>query len=373
MDGSQLLQSPEPVELPDLAAPTKAKRVRWSRRQILAGTCALIALAGAGEYGHYYWKTGRFLVSTDDATIQADSVIISPKVPGYVSAVLVQDNQSVRAGQVLARIDDADYRTALAAAQASLAADQATVQGLQNQIGEQQATVVQARATVAADQASQTFAQQQYSRYATLAQNGAGTVLNAQQWQAGILEEKAKLARDVAGVTVATKQINVLGSALANARALVAEQTAAVRQAGLNLGYTTIISPNDGVVGDRTLRVGQYVQAGTQLLAIVPLSAIYVTANYEETQLTDAKPGQKVSIEVDTFPGETVHGVVNSIAPASGEEFALLPPDNATGNYTKIVQRIPVKIAIDPHDPLLGRLRPGMSVEPTIDTRASEG
>jgi membrane fusion protein (multidrug efflux system) len=189
MDGSQLLQSPELVELPDLAVPTKAKRIRWSWRQILAGACALIALAGVGVYGHYYWTTGRFLVSTDDATVQADSVIISPKVPGYLSAVLVQDNQPVLAGQVLARIDDADYRSALAAVQAGLAADQATVQGLQNQIGEQQATVVQARATVAADQAAQTFAQQQYSRYATLAQNGAGTVLNAQQWQAGILEE----------------------------------------------------------------------------------------------------------------------------------------------------------------------------------------
>jgi membrane fusion protein, multidrug efflux system len=146
-----------------------------------------------------------------------------------------------------------------------------------------------------------------------------------------------------------------------------------MHQAELNVSYTTITSPIDGTVGARSLRAGQYVQAGTQLMAVVPLSAVYVIANYKETQLTDVYAGQTVTITVDTFPDATVRGLVDSIGPASGQEFALLPPDNATGNFTKIVQRVPVKIAIDPADPLIGRLRPGMSVEPTIDTRASRG
>jgi membrane fusion protein (multidrug efflux system) len=162
----------------------------------------------------------------------------------------------------------------------------------------------------------------------------------------------------------------VLNAQLIKARAQAALAQAALSQAQLNLGYTVITSPIRGVVGERSLRVGQYVQAATDLMAVVPLQAVYITANYKETQLTDVRPGQPVAISVDTFPGQVVHGVVNSIAPASGEEFALLPPDNATGNFTKIVQRVPVKITIDPHDPLLGELRPGMSVEPAINTKA---
>jgi membrane fusion protein, multidrug efflux system len=365
MDGSQLLA---PADAP-LESAVAAGRSRWSVKKILLALGLLILLAAACLYGRYYWTTGRFLVSTDDATVQADSIIISPEVSGYIAEVLAQDNQPVKAGQLLARIDDRTYQAALASARASLAADQASVQSLQGQIAQQQDSVAQARATVASDQAALTFSQQQSARFATLARSGAGSVLNAQQWQADILEKTAGLARDTAAVGVASKQIDVLDSALAKAKALVQQQQAAVRQANLNVGYTNIVAPKDGVVGDRTLRVGQYVQAGTQLMAIVPLSAVYVTANFEETQLTDVEPGQKATIAVDEFPGEPVHGTVNSLAPASGEEFALLPPDNATGNFTKIVQRIPVKIAIDADDPLRGRLRPGMSVEPTIDTR----
>jgi membrane fusion protein (multidrug efflux system) len=241
---------------------------------------------------------------------------------------------------------------------------------MEQQIDQQQLTVVAARAAVTTDQAALVFSRQQLTRYAGLARIGAGTVQDSQQWQADITEKEAALARDTAQVGVAQKQIDVFGAALEQAKAMLAQQQAALHQAELNLSYTTITAPVDGTVGNRSLRVGQYVQAGTELMEIVPLSAVYVTANYKETQLTDVQPGQPVTIAVDTFPGVPVHGVVNSIAPASGEEFALLPPDNATGNYTKIVQRIPVKITIDPHDKLFGRLRPGMSVEPTIDTKS---
>jgi membrane fusion protein, multidrug efflux system len=301
--------------------------------------------------------------------VQAHSVIISPQVSGYIVDVPVDDNATVHAGEVLAVIDPRDYQTAVAAATANVAAAKASIGNLQQQIKEQTLQVTAARATVVADQAGLTFAQQQNARYAELARTGAGTVQLSQQWQADTREKQANLARDMVGIGVAQRQIGVLQTALTRAQATLAQQQAALHQADLNLGYTTITAPVDGTIADRTLRIGQYVQAGTQLMAVVPLQAAYVTANYEETQLTNVRPGQPVTIDVDTFPDATVHGVVNSLAPASGEEFALLPPDNATGNFVKIVQRIPVKITVDPHDPLLGRLRPGMSVEPAIDTR----
>jgi membrane fusion protein (multidrug efflux system) len=339
-------------------------------RQIVTVLAALIVLTGLSYYGHYYWTTGRFMVSTDDATVDADSVIISPKISGYLDEVAVTDNQTVHAGQILTRIDDRDYRTAVAGAQANVDSAQAAIQHLEQQIDQQRLQVVAANAAVATDQAALTFSREQNARYAGLARIGAGTVQDSQQWQADISEKEAALARDTAQVGVALKQIDVFGAALDQAKAVLAQQQAALHQAELNLSYTTITAPVDGTVGNRTLRVGQYVQAGTELMELVPLSAVYVTANYKETQLTDVHSGQPVAISVDTFPNTAVRGVVNSIAPASGEEFSLLPPDNGTGNYTKIVQRIPVKITIDPHDKLLGRLRPGMSVEPTIDTRA---
>jgi membrane fusion protein, multidrug efflux system len=365
MDGSQFVGPVRPGE-----GITAGKRRRpWPLRQILIGLAAFLALIGITAYGRYYWDVGRFLVSTDDAYVQAHSVIISPQVSGYIVAVPVNDNQPVHAGQVLARIDPRDYETALAAARANVQAAQASIDNLEQQIGAQRLAVEQARATVTADQAALTFSQQQYGRYSQLARVGAGALQESQQWSTQIRENQAALARDTVAVSVAQKQIEVLAAALAQAKATLAQKQAALHQAELNLGYATITAPVDGTVGVRTVRVGPYVQAGTQLMAVVPLHAVYVTGNYKETQLTDVHAGHPVTIDVDTFPGVTVHGIVNSIAPASGEEFALLPPDNATGNFTKIVQRIPVKITIDPHDPLLGRLRPGMSVEPTIDTK----
>jgi membrane fusion protein (multidrug efflux system) len=202
-----------------------------------------------------------------------------------------------------------------------------------------------------------------------LAKDGWGTVQRSQQAQADIREKDATLQHDVAVVSAAQRQIGVFKAQVSQAAATLAQQQAMEHQAELNLSYTIITAPVDGTVGVRTLRVGQYVQAGTQLMAVVPLQAVYVVANYKETQLTDVRPGQAVTIDVDTFPGAKVTGHVDSVAPASGQEFALLPPDNATGNFTKIVQRIPVKIVVDADDPLANLLRPGMSVEPTIDTK----
>jgi membrane fusion protein, multidrug efflux system len=341
-----------------------------SLKRWLAAAAALVFVTAAGLYGYYYWTTGRFLVSTDDAYIAAHSVLISPKVSGYLSEAPVDDNQQVHAGEVVARIDPRDYQTALDQARANVAAARASIDTLNQEIGQQASAIEEANQLVAADQAALVFSQQQFQRFTVLAKTGAGSVQSEQQAQADIREKQAALQHDTAGIGVADKQIGVFAAQLAQAKATLGQQEAMEHQAELNLGYTTITSPVDGTVGARTLRVGQYVQAGTQLMAVVPLQAVYITANYKETDLTDVRPGQPVTIDVDTFPGVTVHGHVDSLGPASGEEFALLPPDNATGNFTKIVQRIPVKIDVNAGDPLAGELRPGMSVEPTIDTRS---
>jgi len=339
----------------------------------LLGAAGAAILAGGLLYGQYYWTTGQYLVSTDDAYVQAHNVLVSPRVSGYISQVAVNDNQRVRAGQVLARIDDRDYLTAVALARADVEAQQAAIGVLQQQIGAQRLAVEAARDSIVADQADLTFADQNYDRYQNLSRSGAGTMQEAQQATSLLHAKRAQLDHDTADLGLAQKQVDVLKAQQIQAQAVLAQKQAALHQAELNESYTTITAPVAGTVGVRTVRVGQYVQAGTQLMAVVPLRHVYVTANFKETELTNVQPGQPVTIDVDTFPDAVVHGTVNSIAPASGEEFALLPPDNATGNFTKIVQRIPVKIAINPDDPLIGRLRPGMSVEPTIDTKPAHG
>jgi membrane fusion protein, multidrug efflux system len=283
--------------------------------------------------------------------------------------VRVDDNEQVRAGQALARIDDRDFRAALDQANADLEAAKAAVATKQAGLTAQQSVIEAAQATIAVDQASLVFAEQDDKRYSQLASTGNGSVQNAQQAASRFAAGRASVARDRASLENATRQLDVLKAELAQARATVARDEALRNQAELNLSYTSIVSPVDGVIGNRTLRVGQYVQAGTQLMAVVPLAAAYVVANYKETQLTDVRPGQSVAISVDMFPGVTFNGRVDSIAPASGQEFALLPPDNATGNFTKVVQRIPVKIVLDPGSKLVAELRPGMSVYPTIETK----
>ena len=366
MEGSQLLGYARPI---DLGATKTTTRSRWSLKQLLIAGGALLFVAAAAGYGNYYWTIGRFLVSTDDAYVQAHSVLISPKVSGYISEVPVDDNQAVKAGQVIARIDPRDYDTALDQARANVAAAQASIETLNQQIAQQRLVVEQDRQQVASDQAALVYSQQDYQRYTILAKDGYGSVQRAQQAQADIREKDAMQQHDIAVVAAAEKQIGVFEAQLAQANATLAQQQAMEHQAELNLSYTAITAPVDGTVGVRTLRVGEYVQAGTQLMAVVPLQAVYIVANYKETQLTNVRPGQSATIDVDTFPGAKIHGHVDSLAPASGQEFALLPPDNATGNFTKIVQRIPLKIVVDEDDPLVGKLRPGMSVESTIDTK----
>jgi membrane fusion protein, multidrug efflux system len=359
---------PKPDQAEAAAAPVHQPRSRKEtfRRFLMAGA-AVAVLAAAGWYSWDYWTVGRYLVSTDDAYVQADNTTIAPKVSGYLTEVAVGDNERVKAGQVLARIDDRDFKVALDQAKADVAAAEAAVTSKQAQLDVQQAVIAAAKATIEVDTAAKTFASQENKRYTDLAATGFGSVQNAQQAQSRNAGAEAAILRDTANLASAQKQVALLKAEIAQAVAASARASALQRQAELNLGYTTIVAPIDGVVGNRTLRVGQFVQAGTQLMSLVPATGAYVVANFKETQLTDVREGQAVDVAVDMFPGKTVHGHVDSLAPASGQEFALLPPDNATGNFTKVVQRIPVKIALDGGAPIA--LRPGMSVIPTIETQ----
>ncbi|MBB3541773.1 MULTISPECIES: HlyD family secretion protein [unclassified Rhizobium] len=363
---------PLPVAAPVAASEGKQARKRRPGRSLLLGAAALAIVAAGAYYGHDYWTVGRFHVSTDDAYVKADTSAIAPKVSGYLAEVLVRDNEPVRVGQPLARIDDRDFRTALDQAKADVAAATATLSAKRAALEIQQSTIAAARATVEVDKANETFAEQNNKRYSSLATSGYAPVQTAQQAASQIAATQATIVRDTAALDAAVKQVDLLNAELAQAKATLARSQAIEHRAELNLSYATIVAPVDGTVGNRTLRVGQYVQAGTQLMSVVPVSAAYIIANYKETQLTDVHAGQPVEIEVDTFPGRTYRGHVDSIAPASGQEFALLPPDNATGNFTKVVQRIPVKIVLDGKDTANGDLRPGMSVQPSIDTKAAD-
>ncbi|BAR55509.1 multidrug resistance efflux pump [Bradyrhizobium diazoefficiens] len=331
---------------------------------LLAGTAAVV------YYGHDYWTNGRYLETTDDAYVKADSTIVAPKVSGYIAKVLVGDNEKVKAGQVLARIDDRDFRAALDQARADVAAAEASVRNLDAQLELQQPIIEQSTADVTAADAELKFAQEERARYDDLMKSGSGTIQRAQQTDAALRASNAQLQHAKSGLQAAQRRVDVLTTQRAQATAQLERARAVAQQAALNLSYTEITAPVDGTVGARSLRVGQYVQAGTQLMAVVPLDAVYVVANFKETQLTHVRAGQPVELRVDSFRSQTLRGHVDSLSPASGLEFALLPPDNATGNFTKIVQRVPVKIVLDDHS-LTGLLRPGMSAVPTVDTKAA--
>src|SRR5437588_1411308 len=338
----------------------------------LVGLALALSLAGAAiaDFGYGYFTTGRYLETTDDAYVKADSTIISPKVSGYISQVLVGDNEKVEAGQLLARIDDRDFKPALNQARADVAASEAAVRNLDAQIELQQPIIEQGTADVAAAEANLQFAQEEQVRYDGLMKTGSGTIQRAQQTDAALREKVAQLQHGKSGLLAAQRKIDVLTTERAKAVAQVDHARAVEAQAALNLSYTQIAAPVEGTIGARSLRVGQFVQAGTQLMAVVPLDAVYVVANFKETQLTHVRSGQPVEIVIDSFHSTRLKGHVDSLSPASGLEFALLPPDNATGNFTKIVQRVPVKIVLDDHN-LKGLLRPGMSAEPTVNTKAT--
>ncbi len=322
----------------------------------------LVLLTAAS--GYLDWNYANHFETTDDAFVAARQFAIAPKVAGYITAVPVTDNEHVVAGQVIARVDDRDYRNAFARTRAQVAAAHASVQNIDAQIAVQQAQVAQNDARVQQAQANLTFAQQQQARYQTLAHDGWGTIQTAQQWSSQQRQDQAGLKSAQDQLVATARQLDALAAQRNAAEAKLNDAIAQRDQAALNLSYTVVTAAQPGRIVQLTAGVGEYAQAGTNLTMFVP-DDLWVVANFKETQLDQMRPGQKATVEVDAYPDRTIQGHVASVQPGSGTAFSLLPAENATGNYVKIVQRVPVKIVMDnpPADVALG---PGMSVEPTV-------
>ncbi|OUL90760.1 HlyD family secretion protein [Paraburkholderia hospita] len=301
--------------------------------------------------------------STNDAYVTADFTLVAPRVAGQISEVMVEDNQQVKAGQLMVRIDDRDFRAALMSAQADVAAAKASIANDEAEIARQPALVDQARATLKSDGASIEFARANAARYQNLSATGAGTTQEQQDASSRLTEQLAQQSHDQAALLATQQNLDVLRTQRDRAVGALAHAEAVLEQAKLNLSYTKIHAPVDGKVGRRSVRVGAFVTPGAPLLAIVPLSNAYIVANFQENQITNMRPGESVRIKVDSFPGVVIRGRIDSLAPATGVSFAPIAPDNATGNFTKIVQRVPVKITIDRGQQAASALSVGLSVE----------
>jgi membrane fusion protein (multidrug efflux system) len=351
------------VALPDRV------RFRISRKRLLLGALGLLIVAGAAGFGRYWWTTGRFIESTDDAYVGGNVTALAPHVPGFVSQILVTDNQYVKAGQLLITLDDRDYKAQLAHAQAVVAKQNATLANLRAQYALQQSMVEQADANLNAARAAATFAEQEATRYRVLAATTYGSVQNDQKASAADRHAQADVAAAEASLAAAKQKLTVIDTQIAETQADLAQAQADLNTAQLNLGYTEIRAPIDGYVGNRGAQTGAYVTTGTDLLSIVPAHGLWVDANFKEDQLAHMRAGQGVTIVADVLPGRSFHGRLLSLAPATGSVFAVIPPENATGNFTKIVQRVPVRVEMDDADGTLGLLRPGLSVTASVDTR----
>ncbi len=357
-------RDPQAVEAGDA---TPARRLRI--RKLLLPLVGALVLAGAAAGGWYWWTVGRFIESTDDAYVQSDVAVISPQVEGYVRAVRVADNQAVRAGDVLVTIDDRDFEARVAAAEADLAAKAAAVQSMTGQITLQQSLIEQAAAAVPRAEADLTLARQNHQRYQRLARDDFASGQRFETATADLKKAEAGLAESQAALASARNRQAVLQAELTKAEAERRQAEASLELARTDLDRTVIRASEAGVIGNKGVRVGELVRPGDQLMALVPLPEVYVVANFKETQLDRVRPGQPVEIEVDALPGRHLQGRVESFAPGTGSEFSLLPAENATGNFTKIVQRVPVRIAVPTDRPLAGLLRPGLSVVASVDTR----
>jgi membrane fusion protein (multidrug efflux system) len=331
----------------------------------------IVALVAATIWLARWWTVGRFIESTDDAYLKADSVTVAPKVSGYVTDVYVGDNQSVKAGDPLVRLDARQYQAALDQAQATIDARMADIQRAQADIQQQHANIEQAQAQQQVARISAAHARDEVQRYAPLAATGAETSDRLAELTSTRDQALATLAANSAALAAAQTQIPATNAQIAQARAQLEAAQASARQARLDLQDTIVRSALAGKVGDRTVRIGQYVQPGTRMLTVVPVQSTYLEANFKETQVGHMRIGQPVTLHVDALPGKDLHGVVDSFAPGTGSQFALLPPENATGNFTKIVQRVPVRIRIETGPQTRSVLLPGLSVTADVDTRSA--
>jgi membrane fusion protein (multidrug efflux system) len=344
-----------------------ALEVTWRALAFVAAAALLlvVTLHWSRWQGAPGWQT------TDDAYLQADLTPISAKVPGYLRALPTGDFQTVRAGQLVALIADNDYRAVLTQAQANLFAATTQLGILKAQRALQRANVKAAQAVIVAASADLTQSDRDLARQHELYATGSSSLEAAEKLQTLRAQLNARRDQDQAQAEAAARQLDVLAAQDAQVRATVDAQAAVAKTASINLGYTRVVAPQDGVLGQRQVQPGQFVSAGGLINTLTPLPHVWVIANYKETQLTHMAVGQAVEIQVDTFPGRWLRGHVEAFAPGSGAQFALLPPDNATGNFTKVVQRIAVKIAIDDADGLSARLRAGMSVVTRVNAEAS--
>ena len=367
------LPAPEPkaqTEAP-AAAVAPVPPVRRSRRRLVLLPILLAALGFGGYEGQRWWTDGRFIVSTDDAYVQADVTILAAKASGYISAIAVAANQQVEAGQVIARIDDVDYRLAVQAAADKLATQRSAIERIGRQVEAAEAQVAQARPQIEAAKAEVLRSGADFERQTRLSQADYASKARLEQSRADRDRADANQKGAEAALLAAQANVAVFQAQQAEAEKVAAELATALDKSKRDLSFTEVRAPVTGVVGNRAIEVGSYVQPGTRLAALVPLQSARVDANFKETQLGRIHPGQLVEIEVDAYAGRRLTGRVESVSPASGSQFSLLPPENATGNFTKIVQRVPVRIAVDPKDVREGILRPGLSVVARVDTRTS--
>jgi len=358
----------------DQPAPDASEQKRGNGRAkwIVIALVVVAAVVGVWWYIDYQ-NNGKFLQETDDATVQADMVTIAPRVTGYVADVLVGENQDVQAGQPLVRIDPRDARAQAAQAEAQIAVAGAQADTARAQITEQYAAIDQARAQLAAARSKAAYDAGEVARYRPLAASGAETRQTLAQLEVTARQSADNVRAAEAAVAAQQRRVGSLQSQVAQGRAQGQAARAQLAAASVDVGATQLTAPIAGRIGDKTVTVGQFVQAGTRLMSVVPLDRLYITANFKETQLALMRPGQPVDIEVDALDGVAVKGRVESLAPGTGAQFSLLPPQNATGNFTKITQRVPVRISIEATPAARRLLVPGLSVSVTVDTRGARG
>ena len=337
------------------------------RRILFTAIAALLGLAAVG-YAVYYFTTGRYIQSTDNAYVEADIAVIAPKVAGYVLSVPVGDNQAVKAGDALLVIDPSDYKAALAKAEAEVSRQRGGIDTARATAAAGGSQVGEARAQLIAAQAERVRAEADVERYGVLRRQGWVSKAALDVKVSDAASRAAVVEQMRAAITAAQSSERAANSSTGGARAQLQGAQAAADAARLDLGNTVLRSPVDGVVGNRTVRVGQYARTGQQLMVIVPVKQVYVVANFKETQVGKMHPGMPVELKVDAYRGDVVRGRIVSLSPAAGSRFSVLPPENATGNFTKIVQRVPVKVALV-GTPAGLRLVPGMSVEASVDVR----
>ncbi|MBZ5759193.1 MULTISPECIES: HlyD family secretion protein [Rhizobium] len=362
--------TPAPAE-PSATTTVDPPKAGKKRRSFVLPIIVVIALIGGGWYGYNWWTTGRFMVSTDDAYIGGDMAVISPKVAGYVAKVDVVANQQVKAGDVLLTLDDGDYQNALDQAQAQVDTEKLALQTIDAQIVGAQASLAQAQAQKVALQATVRGAQITQSRATQLESKSAGTAANVDSANIALDQANANLVAGDANIASAQANIALLQAQRRQAEGTVRTLEISRDKAARDLSFTVLKAPYDGIVGNRSVQEGDYVSSTTRLMSIVPTRKLYIDANFKETQLQHVVPGSKVEVHVDAYSDEPIVGIVESIAPASGSVFSLLPPENATGNFTKVIQRVPVRIALPQEALDSGRLRAGLSVVVDVDTRTA--